>query len=344
MVLTKKIREEIRDYIILILLGIVMTYTGLSCRNCRDNPEIFWIIASFTSLIWILLWKGNGYLADFITTKISWIDRPVERFFVGLVTTILYTVGVMYVVGAIWEQSFDVELTRSVTISIYITLAISLFMHSRAFLINWREATLEAGRYQKESIAAKYESLKNQVNPHFLFNSLNALTNLVYEDQEKAVQFIKQLSEVYRYVLDTRDKELVSLEEEMKFLHSYLFLQRIRFGDKLRVEVNLNSAGLFLPPLAIQMLLENAIKHNIVSEDDPLSIQVYQEKDDIVVKNNLQKKTQPLEPSSGIGLDNICRRYEVLGQRKVQISEDRAEFTVRLPVITKSNVSHLVKE
>jgi LytS/YehU family sensor histidine kinase len=173
------------------------------------------------------------------------------------------------------------------------------------------------------------------VSPHFLFNSLNALTNLVYEDQEKAVKFIKQLSEVYRYVLDTRDKEVVSLTEELKFLESYLFLQRIRFGNKLRVTIDL-SGDPMLAPLALQMLIENAIKHNIISEADPLNIRIFSEDGYLTVENNLQKKSVLGERSSGVGLDNIRKRYEFLTDREVKVLETPVSFVVKLPLLNST--------
>ncbi len=116
-------------------------------------------------------------------------------------------------------------------------------MHGRSFLNNWRQAEMNSIELQKESMRSQYDSLKNQVNPHFLFNSLNALTNLIYDDQDKAAKFVKQLSEVYRYVLETQNKEVVPLADELKFLNSYLFLQQIRFGDKLKLEIHVNPSN-----------------------------------------------------------------------------------------------------
>jgi LytS/YehU family sensor histidine kinase len=190
---------------------------------------------------------------------------------------------------------------------------------------------------EKESIRAKYESLKSQVSPHFLFNSLNALTNLVYEDQDKAAKFIKQLSEVYRYVLDSRDKEVVPLEEEKKFLNSYLFLQQIRFGDKLMLEINLSDTRSLIAPLVLQMLVENAIKHNVISAEQPLTIRIYSVEGYIVVENDLQKKSVVQGESQGIGLENISRRYEFLTDRKVEVIEGDT-FRVKLPVIPLKNL------
>jgi LytS/YehU family sensor histidine kinase len=329
------ILNEIRDMVLLMLAGIVMTIVGISCNTCEFNSRIFWIVASFSGLIWVVLWKGNDYLGRYISEKISWLQYPVQRFFIGMIATFGFTLLSIYILSMTFELIFGVHLSQNVYFSIIITLIVSLFLHGRAFLINWRKTNIDAERLQKENIAAKYETLKSQVNPHFLFNSLNALTNLVHEDPDKAVKFIKQLSEVYRYVLDTREKEMVPLEEEIRFLRSYLFLQQIRFGSKLKVELNIQDHGhIRIAPLALQMLLENAIKHNVVSEDDPLLIKVYSDNHYIIVENNIQKKMTRGEPSIGVGLENICKRYEFLSNTKVEVIQDQYTFLVKLPVLT----------
>ena len=327
--------ENIRELILLCLVSLVQTF--LTCRNCTD-PRLFFQIFLFTSLMWIALWRGNDFLSTLISRKIRWIDYPVKRFTIGIVVTISYTVITVAALIGFFQYFSSISLGKGLWYTFYgsiiITILISIFLHARKFLFFWRKESLERERFQKESAVAKYESLRNQVNPHFLFNSLNALTNLVYEDQEKAVKFIKQLSEVYRYVLDTREREVVSMGEELKFLESYLFLQNIRFGDSLRVEIDAPTRSLQVAPLALQLLMENAIKHNIISNEQPLTIRVYQEGEFLVVGNNLQKKTPiPGEQVSGMGLMNICKRYEYLSNKKVQIINDGKMFTVKLPVL-----------
>jgi LytS/YehU family sensor histidine kinase len=288
--------------------------------------------------VWVVLWKGNHVVTRFISGKISWIDFPVRRLWVGFSGTIVYTLSAMVVLMSFFElvlgYNFGPGYIYTIYGSVAVTIVISLILHSRSFLSHWRQATLDAARYERESIAARYESLKNQVNPHFLFNSFNALTNLVYEDQDKAVKFIKQLSEVYRYVLDTRDMEMVPLQEELKFLASYNFLQKIRFENKLNIENTLEDVRGSVAPLALQMLIENAIKHNVVSEADPLHVKLYKEAEFIVVENNLQPKTVG-ESSAGVGLENICKRYAFLSDKKVEIIRGQNKFTVKLPVLTE---------
>lgn len=310
------------------------------CTSCLDSLAKYLHVGSLNTAMWVALWIGNAYLGRWIDTKISWIERPATRFIVGMIGMTVYTVGIIYVILKVFEWILNLKvlgdsLTDTFQIAVIITFSISFFMHSRAFLMGWKQANINSEILKKESIAAKYESLKNQVNPHFLFNSFNALTNLVYEDQDKAVQFIKQLSDVYRYVLDTRDIEVVSLEEEKKFLDSYLYLQQIRFGDKLKLEVNLDDVKSMVAPLVLQMLIENAIKHNIISEENPLTIRVYSRDHFIVIENTLQKKTILAEDSPGIGLNNIQKRYEFLSDKKVEVIQNDM-FTVKLPILSES--------
>lgn len=287
--------------------------------------------------MWFAMWAGNGLMADYLSKKISWVEYPIKRLTVGIISTVLFTSLVAFGLLKSWEYSRNFKFSsysEFIIISLIITFLISFFLHGREFLLRWREAAVEAERYQKASVQATYESLKNQVNPHFLFNSLNALTNLVYENQDTAVKFIKQLSEVYRYVLDTRDRELVSKEEELRFLNSYLFMQRIRFGENFHVTVNLDGVQTDFPPLVLQMLIENAIKHNIIASSNPLRITLYSDSNFVIVENNLQPKQILDEESAGVGLENIDKRYQFLTGRSIDVIQTDTSFKVCLPIIT----------
>lgn len=332
-------KEEYWKVLIFSVIGAtVMTY--FSCSSCLQDGRKFLVTAFFSSVMWSIMWIGNSELTHYISKRISWVDFPIKRLIVGVVSTVVFTILVAIGLLKSWEYAWDIKFNsynEFVVISLVITFLISLFMHGREFLLQWKQSAVNAERYAKESMAATYENLKSQVNPHFLFNSLNALTNLVYEDQDKAANFIKQLSEVYRYVLDTRDREVVPLEEEVKFLNSYIYLQQIRFGDKLSIELSLNGLNTMVAPLALQMLIENAVKHNEVSEENHLHVKIYQEVGFIVVENNLQKKSRLGESSSGLGLENISKRYEFLSKKKVKIEQVNNKFLVKLPVIPSSN-------
>ena len=320
----------------LILLSVAMTF--LVCQSCLTSPSRFAIVALYGSAMWIFMWLGNEYISIWLDEKIPWTNAPNRRFIIGAGAVIIYSVIAAYVVATIFDVGFNLQASGAGQVywTVILAVGITLFMTSRSFLLNWKKSAIDAERLQKGGITARYENLKSQVNPHFLFNSLNALANLVYEDQEKAVKFIKQLSQVYRYVLDTRDREIVPIGEELDFLRSYVFLQQIRFGEKLRIDIDITDTDVFVTPLALQMLLENAIKHNVISEERPLIIKVYDGGEYVSVENNLQRKTHPLEPSSGMGLENIMKRYSILSDKDVEIIETADSFTVRLPCLKRA--------
>jgi sensor histidine kinase YesM len=326
-------KEYLTTAFVLLVVGCVMTL--IVCQSCHDSLSRFITVSTFFSIMWIALWLGNSYSADWFSARISWTEQPVKMFFVVFVFTIVYTLLAVYIILLFYRHvlGFKVEANNIIYSSLIITFLISMFMHGRSFLLGWKQSAIDAEKAKHESVTAKYESLKSQVNPHFLFNSLNALTNLVYENQDLAARFIKQLSEVYRYVLDTRDRELVSKEEEIRFLDSYIFLQKIRFEKNLIIQVDLAGVETSFPPLVLQMLIENAIKHNEISTDHPLSINIYREEEYIVVANNLQKKRSLTVDSPGIGLANITNRYEFLSNSKVVVAQRDGKFIVKLPLL-----------
>lgn len=202
------------------------------------------------------------------------------------------------------------------------------------FMERARRAEVRAEQFKKASIEAKFEALRSQINPHFLFNCLNALSNLVYKDADTSARFVSQLSNVYRYLLYSHDRKIVSLQEELDFIDSYLFLLKIRFGDNISIvkEVATDRNKFHIAPATLQMLIENAIKHNVVSWKTPLRIEITSLNGSITVSNNLQEK-QIKEPSAFIGLKNIKRRYEFLSSKPVEIRKTDAEFIVKIPLL-----------
>lgn len=297
-----------------------------------------------TCLFWVCLPIGNGFLAEWPSYYLSWTKEPIKRLLAGITTmligstTIIFTLITLYLLvykGFSLNRYIFLEgYLPSLKLSLIITTVMWTLMHARSFLMHWRQSAIDAEKLRSESVASRYQSLKNQLNPHFLFNSLNALTNLVYENQDQAARFIRKLSDVYRYTLDVHQQEVVPLKEELKFLESYVFLQKIRHEEGVNVDIRLGDCpGCAVPPMAIQLLVENAIKHNEISDDNPLHIRIVKEADYLVVTNNLQRKTIR-EHVNGMGLTNIRARYALLSNRPVTVEETATEFRVQVPLLT----------
>ena len=338
------ILRELKEIFLLVTLGgLIGGY--LSCRSCF---EVFGqrtiAVVALNASFWLFFWKGNQYLSEYIETKISWLEAPAKRFWVGFVVMVVYTVSTAAIIYYLFYivylgNSFaDIQASGifvNLVVPVFTTMSIMSFLFGREFFISWRQAAINLEKLRSEQLASQYETLKSQVNPHFLFNSLNVLTSLVHQQPDTAVKFIKKLSEVYRFVLDSRKQEVVDLETELKFVEDYMYLQKIRFGENLNcaMEVPDHLMSKMVPPLSIQMLVENAIKHNEVSEEFPLSIRIVASGDEIVVSNSVRAKKNK-EPSSGAGLDNIKDRYEFLSGKKVAIVAGKETFEVRLPLLT----------
>ncbi len=219
---------------------------------------------------------------------------------------------------------------------VYFFVAIMLLIISRAILLNNQSKldVVEKERLKQQSLQNELAALKNQVNPHFLFNSLNSLSLLVREDQKAAGKFINKLSFLYRYILQSKDQDLVTVKEELKFLESYAFLIKQRYRDNFSTDISIDE-GLYqkkIPTLALQLLVENAVKHNEISSNKPLTISIYHEQNYLVVKNLLQKRTGNIE-STHTGLSNLSTRFKLLMDRDILIFKDENHFIVKLPII-----------
>ncbi len=218
----------------------------------------------------------------------------------------------------------------SETISLlYIAVLSGLKVFGQLQKMRIRKKRLELARAH-----AHAEMLKNQISPHFLFNSLNALSSLIYTDEEQAYRFIKELSNVFGYVLKHKNRELIALKDELEFTLAFFYLVKIRFRDNIRLQTHIPPTYLhyLIPPLSLQMLVENAIKHNIISKDEPLNIVIKTENHHLLVTNNLQARTG-IEKSTGIGLKNIEDRYKYLTDLPLRVVKTDKDFTAKLPLI-----------
>lgn len=331
-------------------LKIALIFTLVFSVIFGNEFNIENILTSFliSSMYSFGLGFGNGLINVLLDKKWNWLEQTNLRVYFGIVATVLYTVpivlGINYITFVLLNHmsSSDFFGSRMMLIHVFyiiLSLGVSIFMHARGFMLNWKQASKKEVTQQRiiaGTANAKFETLKNQIDPHFLFNSLNVLSSLIEENPENAQRFTTSLSKIYRYVLEQKDKELVSVTEELLFAKTYMNLLKMRFENSLFYElpegiVNLEAK---VVPLSLQLLLENTVKHNVVSEQKPLRIRIFIEGDYLAIQNNFQKK-EVMQGRQGVGLQNIVDRYGIITNRKVLIEQNDQTFTVKIPILTK---------
>lgn len=290
--------------------------------------------------ITFLTWESLEYCISKVELYFSWRKHPVYRFALqALVVPIVsaFTIGIpMFLFSWFYFDKSDITsgFRIMLVIGVLFSLVISTILSAMDFYRQSLRAALEVERLKEEGLRSQLESLRQQVNPHFLFNSLNVLSALIPVDSTKALVFVQYLSKVYRYVLDAGKSELANIQDEMNFLEAYAFLLQQRFGDSLKWEI-IHDPDLKgkIPSLSLQILAENAVKHNVVSKAKPLNILVQVGNGVVRIQNNLQLKNSP-EPSTGLGLNNISQRYILAGYPSPAIKQTDFYFEVVLPLIS----------
>lgn len=304
----------------------------------------------FSGLYSFTLGMGNGIVNELLNRKWDWVTQTNTRVWAGIIATIIYTIiavlvihYIMYILifGNSFTVFFSEQLIYRHLFAIILSLGVASFFHARGFMINWK-ASLSRETTQQQIVAktetAKFETLKSQIDPHFLFNSLNVLTSLIGENPYQAEKFTTKLSKVYRYVLEQRNKELIPLSEELLFAKTYMELLQMRFEDALEftIPTEVSNNDLKIVPLSLQLLLENAVKHNVVSSSKPLKISIYEEGGYLKIKNNINPKEAIGGKSTKVGLQNIADRYGLISKQSVQIENNHKTFTVSLPLLLKT--------
>jgi LytS/YehU family sensor histidine kinase len=324
-----------------VLVGFLLDF--LMPSKVPGDHRIFHYLTSIA--ITILVWEGNLHIDLWMNKRFPWLHGPSKRILVHLPVSVLFSAIAIFV-SMIFFDSYVCKIphttramlmTSSTVIGLLVTLIVISMEIGAQFFQQWKRSLIEVEKYKAESTQAQLQNLKEQINPHFLFNNLSVLSSLVYKDQDKAVDFISQLSKVYRYLLDSPNSELITLSEELKFMESYTYLLKIRFDKNLdfKIDIPQTKHHLFLPPMALQLLIENAIKHNEVSVDLPLRISIEEYEDVLEVKNNLQVRSNK-EQSSNTGLNNIRQRYKYYTDKNMEVLQDDNFFIVRIPLLHKS--------
>ncbi|MBQ0908103.1 2TM domain-containing protein [Flavobacterium sp. F-328] len=298
----------------------------------------------FTALYTLALYGTNAVF--FIKLDALFVERfSKKRLFVGFAGSVVLSLIVIFLLHLFEEVVYDNkslqeflenEKPENYIVSSIITFFVTLTIHAVYFYKAYNENKVKEQKIIAGTANAKFESLKNQIDPHFLFNSLNVLSSLIEENPENAQRFTTSLSKIYRYVLEQKDKELVSVAEELAFAKTYMNLLKMRFENSISFQLptDFENTEARVVPLSLQLLLENTIKHNVVSENKPLQITIFIQDNYLVVQNNLQKK-EVLQDRQGVGLQNIVSRYALLSKRKVLVEQTETHFKVLIPILTK---------
>jgi len=294
----------------------------------------------------LLLWEGNRALFVLMRHSFPRYDQTAHRLVVQTLSSIVFTFLATVLLNELHCLLFSVPLCEEghllgdFIVKLVPTILVTSFYESIYFFGEWKKNLQRSEALARAGIQSELETLRSQLDPHFLFNSLNTLAALIDDDNEPAHTYLEQLADVYRYVLVSRDKTTVPLREEMAFVEAYLYLNKTRFRDDLQVEQHISPAAYAtnVAPLSLQMLVENAIKHNVISPENPLHVTLSTETGSsyVRVQNNVQPKTS-LEQSTKVGLRNIINRYRLLSEHPVEVLREGGLFTVRVPLLSMNN-------
>ena len=335
-------RKNKSRFIYMIIVGIGISFLLHFITKQMQEPHNVFLDFFSSIFITILVWEGNLRLDDWLNKKFPWVGKPGKRIGIELLFSMIYSAVVIYCSMLFFNQfvcalpvaSKEAFMSTAVIIGMMVSIILLSVEIGAQFFSNWKTSLIEIEHHKTEVVQAQLQNLKNQINPHFLFNNMSVLSSLVYKDQDKAVDFINQLSKVYRYLLDNKDRELVTLEDELTFIRSYTYLLQIRFDTNIKFDIQIENNVLqkLVPPMAIQILVENAIKHNEISQELPLTVSIKNEGDVLEVTNNLQLRTNT-EPSSKTGLKNIKDRYHYFTDKPVEVLESANSFVVKIPLL-----------
>jgi len=295
----------------------------------------------YTIGIAAVIWQGNRYLHFSMRSYFDWHNKPVQKVLVLLLSVGFYTIPVSVLLLVGWYNFFgggqlNWNIIWQSTLIILVAVVFITHIYETVFLVKETESEMiKNEQLERAKVEAELEALKNQIDPHFIFNSLNTLSHLIEEKPVKAKQFNDNLADVYRYILQNKARDLVLLKEEIIFLENYFSLLKIRFEKAVQMKIAIDEQKLdqyLIPPISLQILVENAIKHNEFSDTVPLTIEIKLVNDELVIHNPVRKKSLR-KPSSKIGLQNLRERYRLITNSEITITEEDKNFRVVLPVL-----------
>ncbi|RKE97941.1 histidine kinase [Ichthyenterobacterium magnum] len=341
--MTKSVKNIILTFIIGCLIFLIGNFLSDGFRFNGINA----FLAEFVvyQLYSFVLGYSNMFFFDYMERRPWKKGDTIKRIALGIAGSTIITLIGLFILRANTEIIFNGktfsefvanETWGNYSFGLWITLTIVTIFHVVYFVAKYQKNKLKEQKVIAGTASAKFDALKNQLDPHFLFNSLNVLTSLIEENPDNAQKFTTSLSKVYRYVLEQKNKDIITVDEELDFARTYMSLLKMRFEDSIIFEIpeKASNPESKVVPLSLQLLLENAVKHNMVTSSKPLHIKIYETSESLVVENNLQPK-QIVKKSSGVGLENIKQRYQLLTNRKVKINQQAKSFAVAIPMLTK---------
>lgn len=335
----KLLRISIIIALIIELVGVALNSGNpMTWAGELENTLIHFIYAFFLTLT-------NGYFYDVLDKWYTWEKHPQKRLLFGALGSIVITMITLVLIRSVLivgyygkplDKFIREERLEYYFVGFIITLIVTLFFHAFYFYKELQKQKITEQKIIAGTASAKFAALKNQLDPHFLFNSLNVLTSLIEENPRMAQKFTTSLSKVYRYVLEQKSKELVTVDEELNFARTYMTLVKLRFEDSIIFDIpeQASNPDAKVVPLSLQILLENTVKHNVVTPNRPLHIKIYEKDNFLVVENNLQTK-EVIKQSSGVGLGNVKQRYALLTKREFSVYKTEKSFIAKLPILTK---------
>ena len=328
--------------LVFIILGVIQYANGYEFSSGREILVWFLYNQFYAVVLYMVNAQYFGFLLKTFPNQVFKPKNLLKGLFGGILVTLLGLFFIRVITEVVIEGRSFSEFIFSEKIEYYyisfiISVVVTTIFYTAYYYRNKQEKRVTEQKIIAGTASAKFDALKNQLDPHFLFNSLNVLTSLIEENPEAATRFTTSLSKVYRYVLEQKSKELVTVEEELKFAELYMSLLAVRFEDSIvfTKPLKLKDPKAKVVPLSLQLLLENAVKHNQVMPSKKLHINISEENGTLIVTNNVQPK-QVLRESTGVGLRNIRDRYGLLTQRPVSIQENRKEFSVAIPILTEN--------
>jgi sensor histidine kinase YesM len=324
------------------VLGLVIpNLSGLITNGLYSTPELAACYASFIAVAF-LIWQGNTFLMNFIRKKFEWSFDSYYKVIISLfLANIVYSGSLSAILLGAWKAFSHEKYPGNgplVNTVLLIIIAACFITNIYEILFLNLERQYSQSRVEQLNIAkaqAELEALKNQIDPHFIFNSLNTLSFLITRDPQSARLYNDTLAKVYRYILSNKEKDLVLLKEEIEFISNYFYLLKIRFADAISMVIeitDLSSEDYLIPPISMQALVENAIKHNEFNDRSPLTINISISSTYAIVRNIVHPKNYAA-PTSGIGLNNLDNRYKLITKRNIIIENNFKTFTVKLPII-----------